>query len=33
MSKNEKSGKGSKRPAWMSKKLVDKLKGKKVHEM
>ena len=32
--KRKKLGKGGKRPKWMSKELMDKLKGKKkVHEM
>ena len=34
ISKSKKLGKGGKRPKWMSKELMDKLKGKKkVHEM
>lgn len=31
-SKRKKLGKGGRRP-WISKELIDKLKGKKVHEM
>lgn len=35
ISKNvsKKSGESGKRPVWMSKELMDKLKGKKIHEM
>jgi len=32
MPKSKKSGTGDRRPAWMSKELMEKLKGK-VHEM
>ena len=33
ISKSKKSGKRGKRPVWMSKEHMDKLKGKKVHEI